>query len=94
MNEDVNQLISGFMVAAYWGAGLFFTRFWRESRDRLFIIFASAFWLLGIQRLALSLTTEVNENVTYLYVVRLIAFVLILWGIIDKNRARKRSGAG
>ena len=32
---------------------LFFLRFWRETRDRLFVIFAAAFALLGITRLAL-----------------------------------------
>ena len=81
------QFISGAIVAGYFVAGLFFLRFWRQSRDRLFAIFAAAFWVLAIQRLALALTTQYFEDVTWLYGVRLLAFVLILLAIIDKNRA-------
>lgn len=81
------QLMSGAIVTGYLVAGLFFLRYWRQSRDRLFAIFAAAFWLLAVQRLALALTTQYFEDVTWLYGVRLLAFVLILLAIIDKNRA-------
>lgn len=81
------QFLSGAIVAGYFVAGLFFLRFWRQSRDRLFAIFAAAFWVLAIQRLALALTTQYFEDVTWLYGVRLLAFILILLAIIDKNRA-------
>ena len=81
------QLMSGAIVAGYLVAGLFFLRYWRQSRDRLFAIFAAALWLLAVQRLALALTTRYFEDVTWLYGVRLLAFVLILLAIIDKNRA-------
>ncbi|CAN5827877.1 hypothetical protein BH23GEM5_BH23GEM5_06450 [soil metagenome] len=82
------QLMSGAIVTGYLVTGLFFLRYWRQSRDRLFAIFAAAFWLLAVQRLALALTTQYFEDVTWLYGVRLVAFVLILLAIIDKNRAR------
>jgi hypothetical protein len=85
----MNQLVSGAMVMAYLAAGLFFLRFWRQTRDRLFAMFAAAFWILAIQRLSLGLTTETTENATWLYVIRLLAFLLILFAIIDKNRERK-----
>ena len=81
------QLMSGAIVTGYLIAGLFFLRYWRQSRDRLFVIFALAFWLLALQRLALAFTTQYFEDVTWLYGVRLLAFVLILLAIIDKNRA-------
>ena len=85
MSYDVNQLISGAMVLAYVLAGVFFLRFWKSTRDRLFLIFAIAFWMLGTQRLALAMTTEIFEDTIFLYVVRLISFILILGAIIDKN---------
>ena len=84
----VTQLISGAILMGYVVAGLFFLRFWRETRDRLFLIFAIAFALLGAQRLALVLTREMLETQTGLYVVRLFAFLLILGAIVDKNRSR------
>jgi len=80
------QLMSGAIVTGYLVTGLFFLRYWRQSGDRLFAIFAAAFWLLAAQRLALALTTQYFEDVTWLYGVRLVAFVLILLAIIDKNR--------
>jgi hypothetical protein len=81
------QLMSGAIVTGYLVTGLFFLRYWRQSGDRLFAIFAVAFWLLAAQRLALALTTQYFEDVTWLYGVRLLAFLLILLAIIDKNRA-------
>lgn len=85
------QLIPGAIVMGYTVAGLFFLRFWRQTRDRLFLIFAISFWLLGAQRLALALTSQAVEARTGLYLVRLFAFLLILVAIIDKNSGRKGS---
>jgi hypothetical protein len=84
----MNQLISGAILMGYLVAGLFFLRFWRDTRDRLFLIFAVAFVILGAQRLALVLTREMLETQTGLYVIRLFAFLLILGAIVDKNRSR------
>jgi hypothetical protein len=80
-------LVSGAITMGYAVAGLFFLRFWQETRDRLFLIFAIAFWMLGLQRLALALSRNMVEDDTVLYLVRLFAFLLILGAIIDKNRS-------
>ena len=88
----MNLFISGVIVAGYAVAGLFFLRFWRQSRDRLFAWFAAAFWLLGAQRAALAAIEHGSPGATWLYAVRLLAFLLILAAIIDKNRPR--AGAG
>jgi hypothetical protein len=82
----LNQLVTGGIVMGYTVTGLFFMRFWRQTRDRLFLIFAISFWLLGLQRLVLSLASALIESDTGLYLVRLFAFLLILGAIIDKNR--------
>jgi hypothetical protein len=68
---------------------LFFLRFWRETRDRLFAIFSIAFVLLGTTRVGLALSSEPREGHTYWYWVRLVAFLLILLAIADKNRRRE-----
>jgi len=85
----MQSFISGAMTMGYFVAGLFFLRFWIGTRDRLFLFFALAFWLLAGQRAALGLTEESLEDKTVLYVVRLVAFVLILIAIADKNRSQK-----
>lgn len=81
----MNQFLQGMVVMGCATIGVFFLRFWKKTRDRLFLFFCAAFWLLGINWLALSFTNA-DEPHTELYVVRLIAFVLILFGIWDKNR--------
>jgi peptidoglycan/LPS O-acetylase OafA/YrhL len=90
----MNQFMQGAVVMACVMIGLFFLRFWKRSRDRLFLFFAAAFWLLGINWLALSFTRGDEPN-TWLYTVRLAAFLVILLGIWDKNRiAKNAAGRG
>lgn len=90
MGDTLTTLVSGAMVMAYVTAGLFFLRFWKDTRDRLFGSFAAAFFLLALQRALLTITADDRESngALALYVIRLLAFLLILWAIIDKNRAR------
>jgi peptidoglycan/LPS O-acetylase OafA/YrhL len=87
MGDAVTVLVSGLLVMGYAVAGLFFLRFWRETRDRLFGIFAGAFWLLALQRTLLALSQNPDNEQVWLYGIRLLAFVLILYAIVDKNRA-------
>jgi hypothetical protein len=87
LRAAIALLITGAIVMGYGVACLFFLRFWRETRDRLFLIFAGAFGLLGVQRLALAISGNVVEDDTALYLVRLFAFLLILGAIVDKNRS-------
>jgi len=79
-------LIAGALAAGYAVAALFFTKFWSRTRERLFAMFAVAFWLLAIQRIATVLFDRWLEDSTWLYTLRLAAFLLILIAIIDKNR--------
>jgi hypothetical protein len=68
--------------------GLFFWRFWRQSVDRLFLLFALAFWILAIDRTVLGVFAFANEWREYVFLLRLLAFCLILYGIFDKNWKR------
>jgi len=79
-------VVSGMLVAGYLMAALFFLRFWTQSRDRLFVLFAAAFGLLAIQRLALTVSVAPLEEQTLFYVLRLLAFGVMAFAIIDKNR--------
>lgn len=79
----MNAFLGGALTAGYLVAALFFLRFRRESGDRLFTIFSAAFVLLAVQRFALFFYGA--EMGIWLYTLRLIAFALILFAIIDKN---------
>lgn len=70
-------------------AGLFFFRFWRQTDDRLFAAFGTAFWLLGVHWLALALTSPDQEFRPLLYLLRLLAFTLIIAAIVEKNRSKR-----
>ena len=67
--------------------GLFFLRFWYRSRDPLFIWFALAFWLLGASQAVLTLAGVPQEERSAVYLIRLLAFSLIIFAIFRKNRA-------
>jgi hypothetical protein len=82
----VRDFVSGALGACYLIAALFFLRFWRQSRDRLFALFAAAFVMLALQRIGLALAVRYELQTTWAYVMRLAAFVIILYAIIDKNR--------
>ncbi len=87
-NHELSLFISGLLAAGYAVAALFFLRFWRSSRDRLFGFFAASFFLLFLQRVALALASDLVGNAAWYYVVRLLAFSLIIVAIADKNRGR------
>jgi hypothetical protein len=70
-------------------AGLFFFRFWRESRDRLFAFFGAAFWMLAVSWALLALINPSDETRPYVYAIRLVAFLLMIVGMVDKNRGQR-----
>lgn len=67
-------------------ACLFFVRYWRAARDRFFLFFAVAFFCLGANWALLVGRAARDEYTPYFYLLRLLAFVLILAAIVDKNR--------
>jgi hypothetical protein len=90
MNGAV-QVLQAIAATAAWANGLFFIRFWRESRDALFAFFGVAFWLLALSWGILAFFDVREESQPYVYGLRLIAFLLLIIGMIAKNRDRQAS---
>jgi O-antigen/teichoic acid export membrane protein len=67
-------------------AAAFFLRFWHQSRDRLFVRFSTAFVLLAVSYLLLATIAYATEWRVYIFALRLLAFVVIIYGIFEKNR--------
>jgi hypothetical protein len=86
----MGNVILGAIAMASFVAALFFLKFWRDTGDRFFLLFASAFAIDGLTRLAMSTSEVAAEYEPWFYVPRLLTFVLILIAIIDKNRAGTR----
>jgi hypothetical protein len=83
----VKQFCWGMLTMASVVASLFFLRYWKVSGDRLFAFFAAAFAMFAVNWLALSLIDPAYEARHLIYLVRLAAFIVIIVGIVDKNRA-------
>lgn len=73
-------------MMACFTAGLFFFKFWKKTREKLFMMFATAFWLLAMERFVLGYLGTKNEPRPEIYLIRLTAFLMILFAIINKNR--------
>lgn len=80
------DFLSGAIAMGFVAAGLFFLRFWKRTRDPLFVAFAFACWLLAVSQAVLSFTDIPLEERSPLYLLRLAAFSLILISIWLKNR--------
>lgn len=85
METTLVSLAAGALIFGYLIAGLFFLRFWRRTRDSLFAWFAVAFCLMAVNQLALMFLDFREEETHYIYLIRISAFVLILWAIVWKN---------
>jgi len=82
----VDGFLLGVIVTASLAIAGYFFRFWRHTRDLLFLGFAAAFAIIGLNRLALLFAEHPNEGGAWTYSVRLLAYLLILAAIIHKNR--------
>ena len=86
----VHAFLSGAISLGFFAIGLFFLSFWRRTHDRLFALFAIAFFLLTIERIILVLVSPEYEFRLYIYLVRLVAFLTITAAIADRNREPKQ----
>ena len=84
------EYLSGAVTLGYLVAALFFARFWKRTRDRLFVAFAVAFLLLALNQALAQWLGAADERVGYTYLLRVLGFLLILVAIVDKNISAKR----
>jgi hypothetical protein len=73
-------IVTGSLVAA-----MFFLKFWRQTRDFLFLAFGVAFLIEALNRTAFLFLSAPNEGTASNYVVRLLAFLVIVSGIVYKG---------
>jgi phosphoglycerol transferase MdoB-like AlkP superfamily enzyme len=86
------------MTLFLWGAcatasaviALFFWKFYGRTRDRLLAMFALAFAVLATHWFGLAVVQPDEEIRHWFYILRLVAFLLIIAGIVEKNRAHSR----
>ncbi|RYF55341.1 MAG: hypothetical protein EOO29_53930 [Comamonadaceae bacterium] len=85
----METLLAGTVAMGSAVVALFFFRFWHRTRDRFFLYFAASFLIEAGNRVALALVDHASEDEPMFYMVRLLAYGLILVAIWQKNRARR-----
>ena len=86
----LTSFLAGAVTLGYAIASIFFVRFWRRTRDRLFVAFAVAFALLALNQAVVTFLEAGDERTVYAYGLRVLGFALILAAIVDKNLASPR----
>lgn len=87
---------SGALALGFWFGGLFFFNAYRRTKDRFFIFLTGSFAVMMIDRAVWGLFgkswAESHETGlrTIVYAVRLVAFLIIAFGIVDKNMRFER----
>lgn len=79
------NFLSGMTVAGFLIAALFFFRFWVRSKDALFVFFGISFILFAISQAASPFLDSPHDDRTWIYLLRLAGFALLLVAIAGKN---------
>jgi len=82
----IQGFLLGIIVTASLVASAYFFKFWRQTRDPLFLGFSAAFLIEGINRSCFLFVESPESGSVTLYTVRLASYLLILLAIANKNR--------
>ncbi|MHB8914348.1 MAG: DUF5985 family protein [Thiobacillus sp.] len=85
----VNNILAGAIIMASLTIALFFLRFWKSTHDRFFLFFSISFALEALNRLLIQLTIQQDEQQPLIYLIRLVAYSLILVAILQKNKRHR-----
>lgn len=82
----IDDFLGGAIAMGFAVAALLFLKFWKRTREGLFLAFAGSFFLLGVTQALLTLSGIPTEERSFLYLLRLAAFLLILGALWWQNR--------
>jgi hypothetical protein len=85
-SDFLRTFINGAITALHWVIAVFFFRFWHRTKAKLFLAFAIAFGILGLERLAVLENVLLDARNPYTYILRLFAFSVIMIAVIYENR--------
>lgn len=85
-------LVAGALAAGFLVLAAFFLRFWRRTRDRLFLAFSAAFALMAVNQALPVVLHIAQEDRGGIYMIRLAAFLLIIVAVVGKNLKRDPAG--
>lgn len=81
----ISSMLIGAFIMASFVVSLFFFRYWKTTKDCFFLLFALSFVLEASSRLIIAFT-NIQEQKPLIYLLRMLAYLLIIWAIYDKNK--------
>lgn len=84
----LDLFLLGFVAACSLCAALFFLRFWRQTRDFLFLAFAAFFAIQAALNASVLGLQHPNEGTVWIFTLRLLSSLLVLGAIVRKNLGR------
>lgn len=91
MSSGVEGFLLGVVATCSVMSGLVFLKYWRRTRDSLFLAFGAAFLIEGVNRMGFLRLDQPSRGTWVIYFVRLCASLLILGAIVRKNSGTGRS---
>jgi 4-hydroxybenzoate polyprenyltransferase len=86
----MSEFLQGATFLGSLAVAVCFLRFWRQSREPLFLVFAGAFLLFAINRVVLVVLDDADEEQRlWVYVSRALAFSLIAAAVVRQNLRRR-----
>jgi len=82
----IEGFLLGVLVTSSLVAAAFFLKFWKQTRDLLFLGFGAAFLIEGLNRIAFLFVDNPQAGNNLLYGIRLLSYLVILAAIANKNR--------
>lgn len=93
MPDGIIEFLRGGTMVALLGAAIYFYRFWKGTRDRLFLLFSFAFFVQSGSQIIVFWLGKTGDSSPEVYWLRLIAFILIIAGIVEKNLPAKKGAS-
>ena len=84
-----DTFLLGFIAALSLVAAVFFLRFWKSTRDILFLAFAVFFLIQGGGDTVILSLTHPNEGSIWLFLLRLLSILVVLGAILWKNSGKR-----
>jgi hypothetical protein len=82
---ETKYFLVGALATTSFVAALFFLRFWRQTRDSFFLLFAVAFAVDAVARFASAVLRATADDMPLFYLPRLLTFGIIVLAIVRKN---------
>lgn len=88
--SQLASFLSGATAGGFLLAAVFFLRFWRRTQDVLFAAFSAAFLLFAANQTMITLGGVPGEFQSWVYLLKLAAFAILILAIVGKNLNRQR----